>query len=409
MSGGDDDHLTSIMCEEGYNVHVISLDPCYSNVRTQMNALDKVLKLLTSPSVISANSGTGPCTTTGNVAIICSEMSCISALRHLTEFVMPQGLYSSPTTSLAHRSLDIGAVVLLDPPPMSSLLTSSGRRRLLRRYTTALQSENDFRSILAQSGKNVHELYSEYITWYSECRKSKLYQCLTALHTAEDTNIDNGDDGNDDGENKEDRDWFDLHDADWDFVDNDYMKEVRLMEIESSKKTKRSDEKDLAWNLKTKQNKRKRKKGLAYPIYTKYNKSNMNSIDDAPSNDESVDDMVKDLIGACPPRKLYYLGDAMKDRLLVIDTGRICLLQDSTGNEDDGDCWGPKAMEEVAAVCNALPLITLHNNNNKTGSSSDNDHNSSNDDDDDFDFYINRSTHHNIAKILSNWFLLLQG
>merc|ERR1712023_141242 len=130
---------------------------------------------------------------------------------------------------------------------MSSLLTSSGRRRLLRRYTTALQSENDFRSIL--------------------------YQSLTALHTAEDANSDNGDD--DDDDDNENR-----YDVDWDFVDDDYMKEVRLMEIESSKRTKRNDDKDLAWNFQTKPNRRKRKKGLAYPIYTKYNKSNINSIDD---------------------------------------------------------------------------------------------------------------------------------
>lgn len=400
MIGGDDDHMSSIMCEEGYNVHIISLDVHYSNVATQIYALDRVMKMLIPSRTVSSSAPPSePSVCARNVAIISSELSCVSTLRYLTEIALPFTIRASSSAEDApyiQERFDVGAVVLMDPPPMSSLYSTIGRRKLLDRYTKALQNEDNFRSVLEQSSKlyqrdEIRALYGEYTDWYDMSRTGKACRCLTALIKNDETVCEDGNEER--GE------------------EVDYMKELKLMETEVSKSRDYNDY-DYEYLASRQKKKRKRNGSLAHPVYTKYGTStvngqgsnNENAHDQA--NDGSIDELVDDLVGMFPPRNLYGLGNAMKDRILVIDTDRVPHDDGDESHfsfddvyEDVSDHWGPVAMEEVAKVCNALPLISI----------SDDDHECDiNDEVDKGCNDINAHTHHCVAKKITDWFTLLQ-
>ena len=105
----------------------------------------------------------------------------------------------------------------------------------------------------------------------------------------------------------------------------------------------------------------------------------------------------------------------MLDRILIINTGRV-YDGDSDGDGDGGedvDRWGKVAMNEVASLYKALPVIdVIHDDddgNNYDNNTNDNEvereeDGNSNSDVDDIDVYIHRG----VTKKVIDWFGMLR-
>lgn len=130
----EDDHFTSLLCDEGFTVH--SINP--HKAKDSKSLFRDIIFQLTNkwqPKVQQGLSGSTPignAITGRNLALVGCELSCIHLLNYLSETALPMSV----------RRVDIGAVVLIDPPPLSSLLSSHGRLRILSRYITPLLSSS---------------------------------------------------------------------------------------------------------------------------------------------------------------------------------------------------------------------------------------------------------------------------
>ena len=121
LSMVEDDHFCSLLCDQGFIVHIVHFHYCSS----MNDILVDIIKWRLKFSRISPK----------NIAIIAHELSVPKVLHFLTDIV-----HSS-------QEVDLGAIILIDPPPLNSLITPQGRLHVLDRYFEPYYSFERFRSL----------------------------------------------------------------------------------------------------------------------------------------------------------------------------------------------------------------------------------------------------------------------
>lgn len=135
----DDDHFCSILCDQGFIVHIISITPSIMPIINFDVAISEVINWRTS---ISKSSPSRNSLSSKSIALVAQELSVPRLLNWLSETVTTVSTSDNGDRSgLGNRAMtDIGAVVLVDPPPLQAMAMNEGRLRILRRYSEPLLS-----------------------------------------------------------------------------------------------------------------------------------------------------------------------------------------------------------------------------------------------------------------------------
>lgn len=404
---GDDDHFCSILCEQGgFKVHVISLQSL--SQADQISAITELISRRKQHGVSMRSIG-----------LIGHELSVISVLTYLAEIALP----------LTPHRVDIGCVVLIDPPPLQPLHTIQGREKLLERYALSFANITAFKNSLCWARSDdtdetddtaLQELYWDYYRYISR-NKEAHHMIVDFLERAK-----CGGGG--------------AEDADETAAVKDRTEaELALMQQQQQAANERV--------LPPASSRKSRSKPFGNPIFPR---STVTSSHQLSSSQTPVERRLAHLVGPTP-RHASDVAQSLLNRMLVLDSGRIpydpvpsptaavpSSHHDASLTSDfdyfsmlEGlgcdplDNWGLRAIEEVAELYRADPVISTRDTDY------DDDHEG--DDEDDMGALITEEseglhvssertgggasstavhrvgvgTHRRIATKLADWFLLL--
>lgn len=367
----EDEHICSQLVDQGITVHALT-DLCTYSSSEYCDALCEVLELRMKSVPLRS------------VALIATELSSVTALNFLAHRALP----------MTPCRMDIGALVLIDPPPLTALYSPEGKINMLtKRYSSLFNTVESFSAqvgidieSLVEEKRNVaHKRFREYSHFLY--RRPTIRRILKMINDRQDgTRIS-------------------IDSSSFESTDLQYKMDLRIMIDEIA-----MQDEDNFFNLKL---------ALKEQLVKNFN------IPSAPNpfcRDKSARNLsIHDLIGA-PVTSASLVGQALKNRILVINSGRGFKIESAIDYEIPSytaDDWGDLAIEELANMYKASPVIYL---------CEEVDEEIDIDDDEAFDvdtrqgenindpdaasddyFLLAKShrTHRKLSKIVSDWFFML--